>query len=443
MVEHLFSLLETCNNILWGYICVFLILGMGIYLSCKSKWMQITQFPHITRYFFHCLMLKEDPASQGHVRGVSPIRAFYASVGGCVGIGNLVTIAVAIQIGGPGALVWVWLIALLGMVIKYSEIFLGIKYRIHNSHGGYNGGPMYFLQKAFSVKAWIPLLMAALMCVYGVEIYMFRVMKESLVANFSLPPTAVTISLLALIILGVSGGVARVGAISSFLIPTFVLIYLGMTFWVLGQHITELPSLFGTVIRSAFTGHAALGGFVGSTFTLAISKGISSACYSGDIGIGYASIIHSEANTCDANKQAGLSIFGIFLDTFVICSCTILLLLATGVWHESMDGSLLVQTALSMYFPYMNIFMPIFLFALGYSTITAYLCAGLKCAHYITPRFGAFIYYTYAGAAFIFFSFYDPIYALTIMNIAGGLLMIINLSGILKLRKEIDFKVTY
>lgn len=443
MIEHLFNLFETFNNVLWGYVGIFLILGMGIYLSCKSKWMQITQFPHITRYFFHCLRIKEDPASQGHVQGVSPLKAFYASVGGCVGIGNLVTIAVAIQIGGPGALVWVWLVALLGMVIKYSEIFLGIKYRISNEEGSYNGGPMYFLKKAFPGKAWIPLLMAALMCVYGVEIFMFRVMKESFVVNFSLPPTAVTVGLLALIILGVSGGVARVGAISSFLIPTFVLIYIGMTLWVLGQHITELPSLISTVFRSAFTGNAAIGGFIGSTFTLAISKGISGACYSGDIGIGYASIIHSEANTPDPKKQAGLSIFGIFLDTFVICTCTILLLIATGVWHNSMDGSLLVQAALSQYFPHMEIFMPILLFALGYSTITAYLCAGLKCARYITSRYGAILYYTYAGAAFIFFSFYEPIYALTIMNIAGGLLMLINLAGIFKLRREIDFEVTY
>jgi AGCS family alanine or glycine:cation symporter len=443
MIEYLFNSLEIFNNLLWGYIAIFLIFGMGLYLSFKSKWMQITQFPHIVRYFFHCLKIKEDPASQGHVRGVSPIRTFYASVGGCVGIGNLVTIGVAIQIGGPGALVWVWVIALLGMVVKYSEVFLGIKYRRPNDRGSYNGGPMYFLQKAFPGKTWIPLLMAALMCIYGVEIYMFRVMKESFVLNFSLPPTGVTIGLLALTIMGVSGGVARVGAISSFLIPTFVLVYLGMTIWVVSQHITELPNLIRVVVESAFSGHAALGGFIGSTLSLTIAKGISGACYSGDIGIGYASIIHSEVNTCDTQKQAGLSIFGIFLDTFVICTCTILLLLTTGVWHESMDGSMLVQTALGLYFPHMNIFMPIFLFALGYSTITAYLCAGLKCARFITPRYGAFIYYGYAGIAFIFFSFYEPMYALTIMNISGGLLMLINLAGIFKLRKEVDFNVNY
>ncbi|HCR36831.1 MAG TPA: sodium/alanine symporter protein, partial [Opitutae bacterium] len=304
MIEHAFNLLEAFNNILWGYVGVALILSMGIYLSTKCKWMQVLQFPHIVHYFFHCLNLKEDPASKNHTRGISPLKAFYASVGGCVGIGNLVTIAVAIQIGGPGALVWVWLVALLGMIIKYSEIYLGITYREPNDKNGYNGGPMYFLKKAFPGRTWVPILMAALMCIYGVEIYMFRIVKESFVVNFNLPPVGVTIGFLALILFAVSGGIARVGAISSFLIPAFVLIYLGMTAWVLGQNAAKLPELFGLIIRSAFTGHAALGGFIGSTFALTISKGISSACYSGDIGIGYASIIHSEARTCDEKKQA-------------------------------------------------------------------------------------------------------------------------------------------
>jgi len=212
-----------------------------------------------------------------------------------------------------------------------------------------------------------------------------------------------------------------------------------MTVWVLWQNGEKIPLFLVTILKSAFTGHAAIGGFIGSTALLTIAKGISSACYSGDVAIGYASIINSQVRSNNLKKQAGLAIFGIFLDTFIVCTCTILLILATDVWQEPIDGSILVQTALDRYFPYMHIFMPLFLFSLGYTTILAYMFAGLKCARFIMPRYGAYFYYTYAVAAFFFFAFFESKYALTVMNIAGGLLMLVNLPALFRLRKEIDF----
>ena len=170
-------------------------------------------------------------------------------------------------------------------------------------------------------------------------------------------------------------------------------------------------------------------------------RGISSAAYSGDIGVGYASIIHSETKMKEPEKQAALSIFGIFLDTFIVCSCTAFLLLFTGVWHMNLEGSMLVQTALSQYFPHMNYFMPIFFFILGYTTMVAYLVAGLKCAHFISPKWGKPIYYLYSLSAFIFLSFFNSECALLLMSLAGGILMIINISAIFRLRKEIKFKI--
>jgi AGCS family alanine or glycine:cation symporter len=198
--------------------------------------------------------------------------------------------------------------------------------------------------------------------------------------------------------------------------------------------------MFKAIFVSAFSGHAAIGGFAGSTLLLTMSRGISSACYSGDVGIGYASIIHAETNVNEPEKQASLAIVGIFLDTIVICTAVMLLVMISGVWEDSsLQGSMLVQTALAKYFPYMDIFMPLFIFMLGFSTITAYLVAGIKSAKFLSPKMGKTVFIIVASCAFILFSFYDASFAMAIMYSSGGLLMLINIPGIFVLRRYIRY----
>jgi AGCS family alanine or glycine:cation symporter len=195
-----------------------------------------------------------------------------------------------------------------------------------------------------------------------------------------------------------------------------------------------------SIFQSAFTGQAAVGGFAGSTLLLTASRGISSACYSGDVGIGYASIIHAETNVNEPEKQASLAIVGIFIDTIVVCTAVMLLVMISGVWQDSrINGSMLVQAALATYFPYMNIFMPLFIFMLGFSTITAYLVAGIKAAQFLAPKRGKHVFMTVSSFAFIFFSFYDSSLAMAVMYSCGGLLMVINIPGILALRRYIRY----
>ncbi|MDF2576555.1 MAG: D-alanine/glycine transport protein sodium-dependent [Chlamydiales bacterium] len=434
----LFENILSFEWILWGYFAVPIMVIVGLYLSFYANWIQIRQFPASVRYFFSCFRPSDD--DQGIKRGITPLQAFFASMGGCIGIGNVVGVCTAVQIGGPGAAFWMWFAALLGMILKYSEVYLGIKYREPNTQGGYDGGPMYFLQKAFTSK-WIPYVVAFLLCIYGVEIYIFDVVKDSIVSTSGWNPLLVTLILLGLVLLGGSGGIKRVGIISEWMIPIFIIIFAGMVLWVLLQNIMILPRLILMIVKSAFTGHAATGAFVGSTAALAIHKGFIRACYTGDIGVGYASIIQSEAKTSEPHKQASLAIFGIFVDTFLICSFSILIILATNLWKEPLDASLLVQTALSRYFPYMEIFMPIFIFLLGYSTLIAYFSIGVKCSQFLSPKHGKKFFYAYAVAAFIFFSFKEATEAIAIMGIAGGLLLVINVIGILRLRHEIHFDI--
>lgn len=433
MYDDFFNFLALFEDVLWGYLGFPALMILGLYFSFRTKFVQIRHFPAVLKTFFEFMKVKDHER-----RGVHPLKSFFACVGGCVGVGNIVSICTAVQLGGPGALFWIWITAIIGMMIKYAEVYLGVLYRVPNQEGGYNGGPMYFLQAAFSWK-WIGSLAAFLLCIYGVEIFQFSVIVHSVSYNWGAPSYLVAGLLLALVIFAGSGGVRRVGNISSTIIPVFVLLYLSMGFWVLFANFDKMPSILNLIFHSAFTGHAAYGGFVGSTLMMTISQGLRRGCYTGDIAVGYASVINSETSSQVPEKQASLEFLGIALDTFLICTTSVLLILVTDVWHQPLEVGLLVQTALAGHFPYMSFFMPFFLFLLGYSTINAYFVAGIKCADYLSPTYGRTVFYTYAPAALFLFSFVDTIFAQSIMAIVGGLLLVINSWGIYRLRHQVNF----
>lgn len=436
MLTALTAQLEFVEEILWTYFGVPLVALLGLYLTIKSNFFQIRHLPTVFKTFFGFIRFR----NADH-QGVHPLKAFFAAVGGCVGIGNIVGICTAVQLGGPGAVFWIWMTALAGMIFKYSEVYLGLRYRVPNGEGGYNGGPMYFLQAAFK-QSWVPKLVCVLLCVYGVEVYQFSVITTSITANLGINSYLVIAALLLLVVFAGLGGVKRVGSISSTSLPIFVVIYVGMGAWVLSNNLMVLPGVFHEIFTSAFTGHAAVGGFAGAGIMAAMSHGIRRGCYTGDIGVGYASVIHSESSVQVPEKQASLAIFDIFLDAFMVCTTSLFLILTTGIWQEPLEAGMMVQLALGEYFPYMHIFMPIFLFMLGYNTINAYFCVGLKCADHLSPRLGRTIYYIYAVLALLLFSFMGTSQAQMVMAIAGVSLLIINSCGIFILRHEISFNLT-
>lgn len=438
MLTSFFDILGNTEDLLWGYIGVPLIMLVGLYLTYQSNFTQIRRFPVVVRTFFSFLRKKD----VDHKEGVPPLKAFFACIGGCVGIGNIVGICTAVQLGGPGALFWIWMTAIIGSMLKYSEVYLGLKYRVVNEKGEYSGGPMFFLRRVFK-SAFIPNLVCLLLCIYGVEVYQFSVIVQSVSANFEINPYIVVFILIGLVIFAGSGGVRRVGSISSAIIPVFVLFYVGMGIWVFIDHFSELPGVLKTVFLSAFSGHAAIGGFAGSSLILTMSQGVRRGCYTGDLGVGYASVIHSESSVTIPEKQASLVIFDIFVDTFLICTTSVMLILLTGLWNQPMEAGLLVQTALGQYFPGMHYFMPFFLFLLGYSTINAYFCVGLKCAEHLSPKYGRSIFYIYAAVSLFIFSLFDTTQALSVMTIAGGCLLVINCYGIFRLRQEVSYDFSF
>lgn len=434
MLKNVFDILAQIDTFFWSYFGFSMIALLGCYLTIKTRFFQIRVFPSLFKTFFQLLKEKETDR-----RGVHPLKVFFASVGGMIGVGNIVGIVTALQIGGPGAILWVWIAAFLGSLIKYSEVYLGLKYRKKNNEGGYDGGSIYFLQKAFRFK-WIAPFISVLLCIYGVEIYQFSILTHSLSINWNLQHEWVVAGLLTLILYTVIGGIQRVAKVCSLLMPLFTLIYILMSLFVIGAHGEHLPHLLKEVFFSAFTGSGAIGGFAGAGFMLALQQGISRSVYSADIGIGYDSIIQSESCLNQIENQAKLSMLGVFIDNLV-CTLTLLVALTTGFWKTNpmTDPFLVVQKGLGTIFGGQEVFMPIFLTLLIYTTLVSFLLVGMKCAHFLHPKYGKKLYLVFATLFFFLFSFIDPSKALLIMSLAGCLLLCTNLSGIFILRKEVVF----
>lgn len=434
MFNHVFNFFREADAAFWGYAGFSLIIVLGFYLTVATQFFQIRAFPYVVRTFVQEIFRQ----STGN-RGVHPIKAFFASVGGMLGVGNVVGIVTAIQLGGPGALFWVWIAGFAGTLIKYAEIYLGLKFRVLNERQSYDGGPMFFLKRAFNIKS-ISAIVCILLCVYGAEIYQFNVVVETISYSWNVNRFLVAIVLLSLVLFAAVGGVARIARICSWIMPFFMLIYISMCLWVIGSHFIDLPAILTMVVRSAISGHAAVGGFAGSTLMLAIQNGMAGACYSADIGIGYDSTIQSESHTVYPERQASMAFFGVCLDNF-ICTLSILVVLVKGLWQLPVgsESAPLVQLAFSEHFPFVNILIPFFISILGFSTLISYLTVGMKCAKYLSPRYGTSFYLGYSSFVFTFFSFFDQTQALLVMRMAGALLLIINLAGIYLLRHEVIF----
>lgn len=431
------TLLSSFDDFFWSYIAFVVIILLGCTLSWKSRFSQFTKFPQFCRLLRHYTQTAENGDSPSE-KGVHPLKVFFASAGGNIGIGNIVGIVTAACIGGPGALFWVWIAGIFGSIVKYSEVYLGIKFRKVDSDGVYQGGPIYFLNKAYKTPL-ISYIVAVLLCIYGVEIYQFSVITESLASCWEIPKFIPKLALLLLVIYAVQGGLQRVGKICTKILPVFMTIYCASALYILFKEYQHIPQMLSSVFTSAFTGHGALGGFAGCTVITTIHQGISRAAYSGDIGIGFDSIIQSESSAKDPSSQAQLSIVGIAVDN-LICTLSLLMVLASGSWSLGFDNALqAVEHTLTSYFPAAKYFLPAFFFVTGYTTIISYFLVGKKCAKFLYGNYGTKIYTLYGFVALPAFCFLNQNTALLIMSISGALLLCFNLLGVYLLRKEIRF----
>lgn len=434
MLEMLAYGLGHVEEFLWTYVGFATIIGAGCWFTFKTRFAQIRLFPKAIKYALHAG--KKEEVDQG----VHPLKAFWATLGGAVGIGNVVGICSAVQIGGPGAVFWVWVVAFIGVLLKYTEVYIGMLYRKRRPDGGWDGGPMYYLKHAYRQK-WVPYFAAGLLWIYGVEVYQFHVMVDAFALTWDIPRTLVMIPMLILIFLAVRGGMKSLSAVCSKLVPLLIGGFLIMTTIVLLLNITHVPKMIMDIFLGAFSGTAAVGGFVGSSFMQVFSQGVARGCYASDIGIGYTSILHAESSETRPERQASLTFLGMFADILGMCTLSMFLVLVTGVWHESVDQSLQVQTALSYYFPGMHVLMPIMIFMLGYSTVSAFFFFGLKCASFLHPKWGPTLYYVYGFTALVFFTYCSTAHAMLLMSLVQLALLVINMGAFLKLYKHVKYQI--
>ncbi len=435
MLEQIFSFIELLDGVFWTYGGVPMLLGLGFYLSCKSKWFQIRQLPAVFSIFKKFALQK----SNDDERGVKPIHAFFASLGGCVGVGNVIGVCTAVQVGGPGAVFWMWVAALMGMLVKYGEIYLGIKFRIKDKDNSYFGGPMIYLRKVPGGSILAPIV-SVLLCLYGVEIYMFRVLTDSVSIGWGINPLIVIVLLLFLVLGIGQGGIKLVGRLSTYMIPLFLAVFSFMSFWVFVMNFDKIPAVIWSIFAHAFSPHAAIGAFAGSSIILTMSNGIKRACYTGDIGVGYASTIYAESREAVPQLQASQGIVEIILDTFIICNLSVFVILLTGTWHQGISENLVVAESFAQYFPYVQIIWPLFIFLLGYSSLLAFFAVGRRSAMLLFPKYGSLYYMIFAASAFIAFSFLGTAtQCMAVMALVGMLLLSINLYGLYCLRDEVNF----
>jgi AGCS family alanine or glycine:cation symporter len=427
-----FECLAAVDRFFWTYIGFIILLASGIYMTIVTRGFQF-------KILFNCkACFKELLNGARSSRGVHPIKLYFSSVSGMVGLGNVVGIITSIMIGGPGALLWLWVATFPSMLVKYSEIYLGIRYRVPNDSGGYDGGPMFYLKKAFKNK-YIPVVASTLLCIYGVEVFQFDVVADIISSTFSVNKIIAIAILLFTVLYTVFGGIKRLSRVCSLLMPIFIISYVGMCAYVVVHCSDRFVDVMKMVFHSAFSGQAAIGGFAGSSAMMAAQQGISKSVYSGDIGIGYDSIINAETMAILPQQQSRLGIFSLLTDT-VICSMSMLVVLVTGTWTIRMSPGQYVAQALAMHFKHADIFVAAFLVIAGFTTIVAYLMVGIKSAFFIGGAKAKIAYIAYAIIAFVFFSFFDQEKVILVMSISAGFLIVFNISGILKLMKFIRFK---
>ena len=416
------DLLNQVDKYIW-HVALLIILVSCAYLTVKSKFFQFKVLFSPIKTVKNAL--KHDKDSEG----IHPLKLYCTSIGGMVGIGNIVAVCAGLVIGGPGSLFWLTIASFLGMLIKYSESYLGIIYRIRDKIYQYEGGPMYYLQKAFKSK--VPAIcFALLLAIYAADPFLFLTVSDTMSESLCIPKTMAIIGLIILIYISVIGGIKRVSNICSLIMPIVVIVYLIMgTYYLI---ISDFSLLKATkeVLQHAFCLKSMLGSAV---------AGATRAAYSGDIGTGYEAVVQSQTKARLPETQAKLSILALFTDT-IVCLMTLLILYASGLWHNTeIEYSDYIKIALSKSVPLANLIINTIFILGGFTTLIGYLNVGLKASIFINRKIGKQIYLTYA-----FFSYTSVLYlnqheALTFMSILGGMMIVLNIIGILKLRKHLSY----
>ena len=321
------------NNFAWGPLMLLLLVGTGIYLTVRVNWLQVTHFGRILKNTVGTLFKKQD--SKDHGANISPFQAVTTALAGTVGTGNIAGVTGAIFTGGAGAVFWMWVAAFFGMITKYAEILLAMKYRIKDENGVYHGGPMYYIENGIG-KSWKWL--AVIFCLLGGfasfgigNIAQSSEISGALTDLFKLPPLASGILIAVVVALVTLGGIKRIGKVTSLLVPFMSVFYIVAGIILILMRITHIPAVFGQIFAGAFSFKSVGGGLFGYTIMMAMKQGFARGVFSNEAGLGSAPIAHAASSTEEPCEQAIWGVFEVFIDTIVICSITGFAVLLSGI----------------------------------------------------------------------------------------------------------------
>lgn len=396
MLAMIESINSAVNNFIWGVPAMICIIGVGLYLSIRTNFLQIRKFPYAMKITLG-RMLKKREASDG---ALTPFQAVCTALAATVGTGNVAGVAGAIAIGGPGAIFWMWISALLGMCTKFSEVTLAVHFRERNKDGDYVGGPMYYIKNGLKKHwHWLAYLFSAfgVLTVFGTgnatqvntittaidsALYNYNLISEDGAATLNLIIGIVLAGLIALILLG---GIKRIGQVTEKLVPFMAIMYILLALGVIVVHVGAVPAVFSAIIRGAFDPAAVTGGAVGSFF-MSMKKGVSRGIFSNEAGLGTGSIAHACADTRKPVKQGFFGIFEVFVDTIVICTLTALVILCSGVpvgYGAAAGAELTISGFTSVYGGWVSIFTAVAMCCFVFSTIIGWGLYGTRCIEFL------------------------------------------------------------
>ena len=387
---------SVVNNFIWGVPAMICIIGVGLYLSIRTNFLQIRKFPYAMKVTIGRMMKKKE-ASDG---ALTPFQAVCTALAATVGTGNVAGVAGAIAIGGPGAVFWMWISALLGMCTKFAEVTLAVHFRETNAKGDLVGGPMYYIKNGLD-KKWhfLAYLFAAfgVLAVFGTgnatQVNTITTAIDSALSSFNvLPADAVKlvnliigVALAIIIALILIGGIKRIGNVTSKLVPFMAIMYIVLALGVIIFHIKSVPAVFASIIEGAFNPASVTGGVVGSFF-MSMKKGVSRGIFSNEAGLGTGSIAHACADTKKPVKQGFFGIFEVFVDTIIICTMTALVILCSGVpvnYGEAAGAELTIGGFTAVYGNWVSIFTAVAMCCFAFSTIIGWGLYGTRCIEFL------------------------------------------------------------
>ena len=370
------ELIRTVNGIAWGPLMLVLLLGTGVFLTLGLHFLTLRRIPRA----IGLLLRGRRGAGDGDI---SPFGALMTSLSATIGTGNIAGVATAITLGGPGALFWMWITALFGMATKYAEAVCAVHFREQDSDGNYSGGPMYYIRNGLAAHwQWLAVAFAVFGGLAGFGIantVQSNSVAQVLHDTFAVQPLVTGIALMLLVGSVVLGGIRRIAAVASFLVPLMAASYLLMGFIVVMFNIEAVPAAVATIVSSAFSGSAALGGFAGATIWAAIRFGVARGIFSNEAGLGSAPIAHAAARTDEPVEQGMIAMLGTFIDTLVVCTMTGLVIVIMDVLPSGVSGASLTSMAFAAAFPGGDYIVTLGLCLFAFTTMIGWSFYGERC----------------------------------------------------------------